>query len=81
MLRQFIQRRTKICQSFNEKPGTPPELSLLYLRMRQCIGIIGVALPPVLIIGMILLEGHSKILDSISVYYYNDNTDYRKSVC
>jgi len=69
MLSQFIQW-------FNEKSDTPQELSLLYMRMRKFIGIIGVALPPVLIIGLIILEGHSKILDSISVYYYSDYSDY-----
>jgi hypothetical protein len=64
-------------QWFHEKSNSPQELSLLYMRMRKCIGIIGVALPPVLIIGLILLEGQSKMLDSISVYYYSDyKSDY-----
>jgi len=53
-------------------------LVLSYLGLRKCIGIIGVALPLVLLFGRILLEslGIMKweslgILDSISVYYYS----------
>lgn len=55
-----------------------PPLVLSYLGLRKCIGIIGVALPIVLLFGRILLEslGMMKleslgILDSISAYYYS----------
>ena len=55
-----------------------PPLVLSYLGLRKCIGIIGVALPIVLLFGRILLESLAMmkwqslgILDSISVYYYS----------
>ena len=77
---QFYQRltKTRFSKWLTKTSNTPQELSLLFMRMRKCIGIIGVALPPVLIIGLIILEGHSKILDSISAYYYSDYSDYRE---
>ena len=79
MPNQFYQwlTNTPFYQWLTNTSNTPQELSLLFMRMRKCIGIIGVSLPPVLIIGLIVLEGHSKILDSISVYYYSDYSDYR----
>ena len=75
---QFYQRltKTRFSQWLTKTSNTPQELSLLFMRMRKCIGIIGVALPPVLIIGLIILESQSKLLDSISVYYYSDYSDY-----
>jgi hypothetical protein len=63
MLSQFIQW-------LKETSNIPLERS--YLFMRKCVGVIGVALPPVLIIGLMILERQSKILDSISAYYYSD---------
>jgi hypothetical protein len=42
-----------------------------YLFLRRAIGLIGVALPAVLIIGKVLLDGGGP-LDSISNYYYSD---------
>ncbi len=39
--------------------------------MRRGIGIIGVALPIVLVIGTIILDGRLEVLDSISAYYYS----------
>ena len=79
MPNQFNQwlTNTPFYQWLTNTSNTPQELSLLFMRMRKCVGIIGVSLPPVLIIGLIVLEGHSKILDSISVYYYSDYSDYR----
>ncbi len=76
---QFFQwlTKTRFFQWLTKTSNTPQELSLLFMRMRKCVGVIGVALPPVLIIGLILVEGQSKLLDSISVYYYSDYTDYR----
>jgi hypothetical protein len=49
--------------------GTQP-LVRSYLFLRKCIGIIGVALPFVLIIGKIILESPG-ISSSISSYYYS----------
>ena len=63
LLRQFIQW-------LNET--SPQPLVRSYLFLRKGIGIIGVALPFVLLIGEILLESHRiYFLDSISAYYYS----------
>lgn len=76
--RPLYQRftNTRFYQGFHEKSDVRHKRSILYMRMRQCIGIIGVALPIVLILGIMLLEDQSKILDSLSVYYYSDHTPY-----
>jgi hypothetical protein len=50
-------------------PESP--LILSYLGLRKAVGIIGVALPLVLIFGKILLQGDG-IEDSISCYYYTE---------
>ncbi len=50
--------------------NTQIPLVLSYLGLRKCIGIIGVALPIVLLVGKLLL-GSPGILDSISGYYYS----------
>ncbi|EWM19551.1 hypothetical protein [Kutzneria sp. 744] len=42
-----------------------------YLYLRRAIGLIGVALPAVLIIGKLLVEGGG-LQDSISAYFYTD---------
>jgi len=60
MLRQFIKW-------LNETSTQPLVRSFLFLRTG--IGILGVALPLVLIFGRMLLEGHLGILDSMSAYY------------
>jgi hypothetical protein len=60
MLRQFIQW-------LNETSAQP--LVRSYLFLRTGIGIIGVALPIVLIFGRIILERRLGILDSMSAYY------------
>jgi len=41
-----------------------------YLDLRKMVGIIGMALPVVLVLGRMILESHG-ILDSISAYYYS----------
>jgi len=82
MLRKLIQwltktpfyqwfTKTRLTQWLKVTSANPLERSYLFLR--QVIGIIGVSLPPVLIIGLILLERHTNILGSISSYYYSDN--------
>ena len=50
-----------------------PEDTLVhsYLYLRRAIGIIGVALPAVLIIGKLIIQGGG-LQDSISSYYYTD---------
>lgn len=64
------------------RPATPPmpptplpsptgTLVHSYLFLRRAIGLIGIALPAVLIIGKVLLDGGGP-LDSISNYYYSD---------
>ena len=63
-----------------ETSNTPQHLNRSYLFLRKCVGVIGVALPPVLIIGTMILELRPQILGSISAYYYSDysvgNIDY-----
>jgi hypothetical protein len=63
MLRQFIQW-------LNETSNTQ-HLVRSYLFFRKCVGIIGIALPIVLIIGTMILERRLEISDSISAYYYS----------
>jgi hypothetical protein len=60
MLTQFIQWLTE---------SSPQPLARSYLFLRRGIGIVGVALPFVLILGRMLLERHLGILDSMSAYY------------
>ncbi len=60
MLRRFIQW-------LNETSAQP--LVRSYLFLRKGIGIIGVALPIVLIFGTMILERRLGILDSMSAYY------------
>jgi len=51
-----------------------------YLFLRRAIGLIGIALPVVLIVGKLLVDGD--LLDSISGYYYSDLRDvYVGSMC
>jgi hypothetical protein len=60
-----------------------PEDTLVhsYLFLRRAIGFIGVALPVVLIIGNLLLDG-GNLLNSISGYYYSEMRDvYVGSLC
>jgi hypothetical protein len=55
---------------FVTTPGTDP-LVRSYLFLRRGIGIIGVALPFVLVIGTVILNGRLEVLDSMSAYYYS----------
>src|SRR6266702_472527 len=64
MLRQFIKWLIKWLNATSAQP-----LARSYLFLRTGIGIIGVALPIVLVIGNITLERHLGILDSMSAYY------------
>jgi len=57
-----------------QQPGRQNPAVLSYLGLRKAVGIIGVALPFVLIIGKRLLEGPG-IQSSISSYYYTDMRD------
>jgi hypothetical protein len=50
-------------------PGSEGSLALSYLGVRRSIGVIGVALPFVLLIGAALIDGVG-VQDSISDYYY-----------
>jgi hypothetical protein len=54
----------------NETPNTQLPIVLSYLGLRKGIGIIGIALPIVLVIGKWLLESPG-ISDSVSAYYYS----------
>src|SRR5258708_33390782 len=56
--------------AFVTKPGSEP-LVRSYLFLRSGIGIIGVALPVVLVIGAILLDQRFEFLDSMSSYHYS----------
>jgi hypothetical protein len=55
----------------NQQSGPQGFLVLSYLDLRKAVGIIGFALPLVLVFGKILLEGPG-IQNSISSYYYTD---------
>ena len=55
----------------NSKPDPQSTLVLSYLELRTAVGIIGLALPFVLALGKLLLEGPG-IQSSISAYYYTD---------
>ncbi|MGW5053524.1 DUF998 domain-containing protein [Actinokineospora sp. NPDC004072] len=51
-----------------------------YLYLRRAIGLIGMALPVVLLVGQFLIDG--RLLHSISGYYYSDLRDvYVGSMC
>ncbi len=54
----------------NDMPAADRALVLSYLGLRKAIGIIGLALPFVLVIGKSLLDSPG-ILSSISAYYYS----------
>jgi hypothetical protein len=56
--------------AFVTMPGSDP-LVRSYLFLRKGIGIIGVALPFVLIIGAIIFDHHLELLGSMSAYYYS----------
>ena len=56
--------------AFVTKPGSEL-LVRSYLFLRSGIGIIGVALPVVLVIGAIILDQRFEFLDSMSSYYYS----------
>ncbi len=56
--------------AFVTTPGSDP-LVRSYLFLRKGIGIIGVALPFVLIIGAIILDHHLELSYSLSAYYYS----------
>jgi len=65
----------------NEQSGPQNPLVLSYLAMRKAVGIIGIALPSVLAVGKILLQGPG-IQSSISGYYYTDmRTVFEGSIC
>lgn len=64
LLRQFIQW-------LNETSNTPEPLVRSYLFMRKGVGIIGVALPIVLVFGTMIFDWHFEMKDSISAYYYS----------
>jgi magnesium-transporting ATPase (P-type) len=55
---------------FVTTPGSDP-LVRSYLFLRSGIGIIGVALPFVLVIGTVILNRRLEVSDSMSAYYYS----------
>ena len=60
---------------------TGNDLVRSYLFLRRAIGLIGLALPPVLIIGKLLLDGPG-LQNSISGYYYTEMRDvYVGAMC
>jgi hypothetical protein len=56
------------------KKGTVDSLVISYLSLRRAVGIIGIALPFVLVVGKWLLDGWG-IQSSISAYYYTSMRD------
>ena len=63
---------TKFIKWLNETSNTPQHLFRSYLFFRKCVGVIGIALPIVLVFGLMILERRLVILDSISSYYNSD---------
>ncbi|HXX78243.1 MAG TPA: hypothetical protein VEI53_07120 [Ktedonobacteraceae bacterium] len=61
----------KLVQWLNGTSNTSEPLVRSYLFMRRGIGIIGVALPIVLVFGTMILDWHFELKDSISAYYYS----------
>lgn len=55
----------------SQQSGPQDSLVFSYLALRKAVGIIGVALPPVLVLGKMLLQGDG-LQSSISYYYYTD---------
>jgi hypothetical protein len=65
----------------NQQSGPQNPLVLSYLAMRKAVGIVGFALPFVLAVGKILLQGPG-IQDSISSYHYTDmRSVFEGSLC
>jgi hypothetical protein len=65
----------------DQQSGPQNPLVLSYLAMRQAVGIIGIALPTVLAVGKILLQGPG-IQSSISSYHYTDmRSVFEGSLC
>lgn len=61
--------------------SAPDTLVRSYLFLRRAVGLIGVALPVVLIIGKLIIDGGG-LLNSISGYYYSDMRDvYVGTMC
>jgi hypothetical protein len=60
----------KMNDMLSTTPNPQQSLVLSYLGLRKGIGIIGLALPLVLLFGRIIFESHG-ILDTISAYYYS----------
>jgi hypothetical protein len=59
---------------FATTPGSK-HLDTSYLFLRKCVGVIGIALPFVLVIGAMILGNSFVIQDSISSYYYTVTKD------
>jgi hypothetical protein len=53
-----------------EPSSSERTLVLSYLELRKSLGVIGIALPFILVVGKILLQGDG-LLSSISMYYYS----------
>ncbi|MDM4719046.1 hypothetical protein QTQ03_05335 [Micromonospora sp. WMMA1363] len=59
----------------DSSPTRRPQDTQTVRRLRLGIGIVGVALPAVLIVGHALVTGRLTLLDSISAYYYTPLRD------
>lgn len=60
---------TAVVERLNRQSGTERALAMSYLGLRKAVGWIGIALPFVLPLGKILIEGPG-LQGSISAYYY-----------
>ncbi len=58
--------------STNQVSSKNEQLIISFLSIRKAIGILGIALPLVLLIGTIVLNDCQEIQGSISAYYYTD---------
>ena len=52
-----------------------PRLMVSYLTLRRVLGILGVLLPPLVVVGCFVLGSCTEILDSVSAYYGTEMRD------
>jgi drug/metabolite transporter (DMT)-like permease len=55
-----------------EETGEGKRVLVSYLTLRRVVGILGVSLPPILVVGCVVLGSGAELQDSISDYYGTD---------
>lgn len=68
--------------NFFDKKYSEDQFVISYLTLRKAVGILGIALPIVLVVGFLLLDKHCQLPPSISHYYYtNFGTYFTGTLC